>query len=129
MRHTVRMLKTLPGVDDGSIYPATYHAGEEYAIGDELLRCFVELGGVELVREVHPRDPAAGEPPADASVPPAGCRETKVVAPAETKPLKPLERMSKAELVTHAQTALGLELVPDSMTLKQMVAAIRAAQG
>lgn len=129
MRHTVRMLKTLPGVDDGTIYPVTYHEGREYAIGDELLRCFVELGGVELVLpRPGPTPTPAPEPVPEPAAGPE-CRETKVIAPAEAKPLKPLERMSKAELVTHAQTALGLELVPDSMTLKQMVAAIRAAQG
>jgi hypothetical protein len=55
-------------------------------------------------------------------------RETKVIEPAETKPAKPLAKMSKAELVTHAMTVHGLELVGDSMTAKEMIAAIESAQ-
>lgn len=41
--------------------------------------------------------------------------------------VKPLVKMSKAELVAHAIEAHGLELVPDNMTVKQMIAAIEAA--
>lgn len=52
-------------------------------------------------------------------------RETKVTGPAETKPAKPLSKMSKAELVAHALQH-GLELVPDSMTAKEMITAIEA---
>lgn len=58
---------------------------------------------------------------------PAELRETKVVEPEETKPAKPLSKMSKAELVTHAKTVHGLELTPDSMTVKAMIEAIEAA--
>ena len=109
MKQKVKMLKTLPGVDEGKIYPQTYQEGEQYLIGDDLLSCFVELGGVELVEN--------GEP---------ASRETKVTGPTETKPAaKPLGKMSKAELVAHA-LPLGLELVPDSMTVKEMIAAIEA---
>ena len=43
------------------------------------------------------------------------------------KPAKPLNKMSKAELVALGLT-LGLELVPDSMTVKDMIAQIEAAQ-
>lgn len=53
-------------------------------------------------------------------------RETKVTVPDETKPAaKPLTKMTKAELCAHALT-LGLELAPDTMNAKQMIAAIEA---
>jgi len=54
-------------------------------------------------------------------------RETKVITPAETKPAKPLEKMSKAELADHARTLHGLELDPEAMKAKEMIAAIEAA--
>ena len=49
MKQNVKMLSTQLGVDEGKIYPDTYFEGEEYAIGDELLACFVSLGAVELI--------------------------------------------------------------------------------
>ncbi|WP_145270151.1 hypothetical protein [Tautonia plasticadhaerens] len=55
------MLKTMLGVDEGDIYPRTYEAGNQYPLGETLLRCFVELGAVELVTELQPRTLAEGE--------------------------------------------------------------------
>lgn len=43
------------------------------------------------------------------------------------KTAKPLNKMSKAELVAHALTEHKLELVPDNMTAKEMIAAIDKA--
>jgi hypothetical protein len=105
MKQKVTMLKTLMGVDDGDVYPKPYLASNEYEIGESLLRCFIELGGVELTGAT------------------AETRETKVTGP--TEPKKPLHKMSKAELVAHG-LSFGLELTPDSMTVKEMIAAIEA---
>lgn len=69
----VRMLKTLPGVRAGEIYPNTFVAGEEYDINDSLALGFMEQGGCEIV---GPYTPATD-------------RETKVIAPEEAKPAKP----------------------------------------
>lgn len=82
MKQKVKMIKTLDGVDEDKIYPATFHEGEEYMIGSVLLGCFVELGGVELA----------------ADVPSARTRETKVIAPEETKPDAPLSTKSFDEM-------------------------------
>ena len=146
MKHTVTMLSTQPGCDEGVIYPTTYQQGEQYEIGDELLRCFVSLGAVEPAGAkpaatrgaiAHLESIAATVVGVDGPIPagdiqeavknPAELRETKVAGPEETKPAKPLAKMSKAELVTHAMTAHNLELVPDSMTAKEMIAAIETA--
>lgn len=108
----VKMLKTLPGVLEGEIYPRTFKEGQEYEINDSLVRGFMEQGGCELVGPEH--DPAK--------------RETKVTGPAETKPAKQLEKMSKAELVAHALDAHGLELSPDNLTAKQLIEAIVEAE-
>lgn len=114
MKHSVRMLSTQLGCDDGVIYPTTYHQGETYQIGDALLNDFVSLGAVELAPDTAVTGPQA--------------RETKVTGPEETKPAaKPLHKMSKAELCAHA-VDLGLELSPDNMTAKQMIAAIEKAE-
>lgn len=51
IKHTVKMLKSLPGCDDGVIYPVQYIEGETYEIGEDLMKCFVEVGAVELVEE------------------------------------------------------------------------------
>ena len=93
MKQTVLMLKTLSGVDEGQVYPTTYQDGEEYAIGEELLACFVELGGVELTG-VTPRDLAEGEL-LEAGESPADARETKVTGPEETKPAAPASKKKR----------------------------------
>jgi hypothetical protein len=47
--HRVRMLRTVPGSYDG-FTPMTWHKGSVYHdITDELLKCFIELGAVEMV--------------------------------------------------------------------------------
>ncbi len=88
--------------------------------------------------ELQPRELADGEMLEEGKLPdgatvtegerinPADLRETKVVEPAETKPMKRLDKMSKAELVTYALTVHGIELTPDMMTIKEMIAAIEA---
>lgn len=106
----VIMLKTLPGVPAGEIYPRIYEEGKEYEINDSLVLGFMEQGGCEIIGHALPKD-----------------RETKVDGPKETKPGKPLSKMSKAELVTHAKTRFGLELAPDNMTAKDMIAEIEKA--
>lgn len=104
---TYKMLKTVPGSRDG-IKVESFIEGKTYQIEPDLAEQFYHLGAVEEI-----------------SANPADSRETKVIFPEETKSEKPLHKMSKAELVTHAM-ALGLELVPDSMTIKEMLAAIDA---
>jgi hypothetical protein len=59
---------------------------------------------------------------------PAGtpeARETKVITDMETKPAKPLSKMSKAELVAYGMER-GIELTPDSMTIKDMLVVLEA---
>ena len=46
------MLKTLLGCETGVVYPMTYNEGEIYNLGDELLDCFISMGGVELVADM-----------------------------------------------------------------------------
>jgi hypothetical protein len=46
---------------------------------------------------------------------------------ASNKTAKPLNKMSKAELVAHAMAEHQLELVPDNMTVKEIISAIEAA--
>lgn len=93
---------------------------------------------LDVIAGIQPRELAEGEKLEAADLPegsplqqgdrvnPAELRETKVTGPTETKPAKRLDKMSKAELVTHALTTHGLELTPDTMTVKEMIAAIEA---
>lgn len=50
IKHNVRMLGSLSGVDDGEIYPRNYLKGEVYEIGDDLFKTFKEQGVVELTK-------------------------------------------------------------------------------
>lgn len=89
--------------------------------------------------ELQPRELAEGEMLEEGDLPEgspivsseptelAESHETKVTGPAETKPKKPLSKMSKAELVSYALTAYGLELSPDNMNAKQLIEAIENA--
>ncbi len=70
----VKMIKTLPGVRAGKVYPDMFVAGEEYELDDELVLGLMEQGGCELVSDAI---------------------ETKVTAPEETKPAKPAQKKSK----------------------------------
>jgi hypothetical protein len=71
MKYQVRMLKSQLGVDDGKLHPDNFVEGEEYAIGEDLYRAFVDMGIVELVgAEKKPR---------------AEDRETKIASPEEAK--------------------------------------------
>ncbi len=133
MKQKVRMLKTLDGVDEGKIYPATYEEGKEYDIGGELLDCFVSLGGVELAG-VKPRKLAPGEKLVEAELPegssakpgdpvnPADLRETKVVAPDEVKP--DLSKLSYKELAELAKSK-GIK-VKVGMSSKALLDALSA---
>ncbi|WP_152051819.1 hypothetical protein [Tautonia marina] len=96
MKQKVKMLKTLAGVDEGKVYPETYREGQEYAVGEDLLRCFVDLGGVELVD-------------APTSTGKAHSRETKVGGPDETKPFD-ITKLNKKQIVQFAKDNFNLEL-------------------
>jgi len=137
-----RILKAFNGSQHGHDF-VSFAAGSEAPLSDALAAIAVREGWAKPVELGAALAPVAG---LDEPIPagdlahdlrnPAEVRETKVVTPAEakvvepeeTKPAKPLHKMSKAELVTHALTAHGLELVGDSMTVKEMIAAIEAAQ-
>ena len=67
MKQKVKMLRTVLGCDDGVVVPTTFHEKQEYEVGESLLAEFVNMAAVELVFA-----PSA--------------RQTKVVAPEETKP-------------------------------------------
>lgn len=137
---TYSILKAFNGSQHGHDF-ASFEAGSEALLSDGLAAIAVKEGWAQPVdleaalAPVSGLDVPAGDL-AHALQNPAELRETKVVTPAETKvdgpeepkPAKPLNKMSKAELVTHALTAHGLELVGDSMTVKEMIAAIEAAQ-
>lgn len=103
-----KILKSFPGNQTGYGETVTFLEGHTVPLSDSLAEVALKEGWVEL---------------ADAPATDAAGRETKVTAPEETKPAKPLSKMSKAELVAHA-LGLGIELAPDSMNAKQMVAAI-----
>lgn len=50
IKHNVRMLASVPGVDDGEIYPRTFLKDEVYEIGDDLFNTFKNAGVVELTK-------------------------------------------------------------------------------
>jgi hypothetical protein len=56
----VKMLTTQNGVDDGELHVKPYVEGSEHTIGDSLLKCFIELGAVEIIEhaEVKAEEPA-----------------------------------------------------------------------
>lgn len=60
MKNRVKMLKTVPGSEDG-LHVTTFQKDGEYQIGDALLANFVEMGAVELVE-----DPAEAKKKAEA---------------------------------------------------------------
>lgn len=68
MKTKVKILHTIAGRDDDARGVVNYIEGEEYEIGQELLRLFIDQGAVALVG--------------------AATRETKVLGPLETKPFK-----------------------------------------
>ncbi|MBP3955403.1 hypothetical protein J8F10_08930 [Gemmata sp. G18] len=128
-------LATALGGPAGGFIKAAGEAAAEIAKAPPVLSDAVKKAIADA--ELQPRELAEGETLTEADLPegsplkrgasvnPAELRETKVTGPAETKPAKPLNKMSKAELVGHA-LAQGLELVPDTMNVKQMIAAIEA---
>jgi hypothetical protein len=79
----VRMLKTVPGVLEGEIYPRSFKEGEEYEINDSLVRGFMEQGACQIIDH--------GVPDAAATPTEVEAREIKVEKPAETKPAKPVK--------------------------------------
>ena len=131
------ILKSFTGSQNG-IDSESFVAGTTRHLSDSLVAALggpaggvikpAEQAAAEIAKAPHALAEAVLESIEDAETPPdPNARETKVTGPEETKPAKPLTKMSKAELVTHALTAHGLELVPDTMTVKEMIAAIEAA--
>ncbi len=117
------LVAALGGTNGGFVkeagHAATEIANAPLALADAVL---------DAIAGIEPRELADGEMLEEGDLPElAEDRETKVTGPEETKPAKPLNKMSKAELVTYALTVHGLELVPDTMTVKDMIAAIEAA--
>lgn len=127
------ILKQFKGSNDGLV-TELFEAGTVAKLSDELAAVAVSQGWAEPAEQFadklatveglpHPiPDGNLAEDLANPHV-----IETKVSQPEETKPAKPLSKMSKAELVAHGLT-LGLELTPDSMNVKQMIAAIEAKE-
>lgn len=74
MKHKVKMLKTTLGVDDGQVIAITYWEGKEYLIGSDLLSAFTDMAVIELADNEQ--------------ISLGGDVETKVEAPAETKPAR-----------------------------------------
>ena len=119
------LVQALGGVNGGYVREAAT-AAKEIAKAPPALAEPV----LDAIAGIEPRELAKGEMLQEGDLPDGTpldphARETKVTGPAETKPAKPLSKMSKAELVAHALSH-GLELVPDSMTIKEMIAAIEA---
>ena len=118
------VLKDFNGSQTGLDF-TQFKKDEVVSLSDDLAKAALAEGWVKMAATggaVSIEPVLVGEKPSFAEV-----RETKVVQPAETKPAKPLDKMSKAELVSHALTVHGLKLVPDDMTVKQMIAAIEKA--
>lgn len=118
-----RILKDFAGNQTGNGQTEYFKAGTVRDLTDHLAEVVLKEKWVEPVAAQVPA------PPQDPVIEVEGilhaeARETKVVEPEETKTTKPLAKMSKAELVTHALDTYGMELVPDTMTVKQMIAAI-----
>lgn len=125
------ILKTFKGSNDGLV-TIGFEAGTVSALSDELAGIAIREGWatpmepdtlldgphVELILELDAPDTLVDAHP--------DLRETKVDAPDEFKTVKLLKKMSKAEIVAYAMSH-GLELVPDSMSVKDMIEAIVGA--
>ena len=48
--YTVKMLKTVPGVNDGEVYPVQFKEGEVYEIGEDLFSTFKNMGCIQLAK-------------------------------------------------------------------------------
>ena len=48
--YTVKMLKTVPGVNDGEVYPVQFKEGEIYEIGEDLFNTFKNMGCIQLAK-------------------------------------------------------------------------------
>lgn len=56
MKHKIKMLKSMPGVHDGEIYPVPFVEGEQYEIGPDLLQAFINCGAVTLTNHESAED-------------------------------------------------------------------------
>lgn len=109
------ILKSFAGSQTGSD-ECRFEAGTTAALSDSLAAIVVPEGWAKPA--------VTGLPIGDKPVR-AEAIEAKVTGPEETKPAKPLNKMSKAELVAHG-LSIGLELTPDNMTVKEMITAIES---
>lgn len=81
MKHSVIMLKTLPGVHDGEIYPVTFLEGHPYEIGPDLLQAFVNAGAVKLAEGEAPDAEAKASEPEEKSEGNAPANKMRKAAP------------------------------------------------